>query len=364
MISANQTMAVVNDNYWMLELAFVIFATWITRKSLSKTIKKLHRRFLKTENAWDDCFIKAIKTPIFFLTVTLGFTFACEIIYNEFNIHILSYASSIRNLILIGAISWFFNNFVKRYQQYYIENKLAYKKRIDRATVDTIATITLIVIYIVAGLTILQVLGFNISGLLALGGVGGIAVGFAAKDLLSNFFGGLMIYFDRPFQIGDWIRSNDKEIEGTVDKIGWRQTKVITFDKRPIYIPNSVFSTIVVENPSRMTHRRIYETIGVRYEDLKKLDKITKEITKYLEDHEEIDNSQTLIVNVNKFSDSSIDFFIYCLTRTTEWISFHSIKQEILLNIAKIIAKNKAEIAFPTSTVHLEQNDIVKGLKK
>ena len=90
---------------------------------------------------------------------------------------------------------------------------------------------------------------------------------FAAKDLLANFFGGLTIYLDRPFAVGDWIRSPDREIEGTVERIGWRLTLIRTFDKRPLYIPNAVFTTIAVENPSRMHNRRIYETIGIRYDD-------------------------------------------------------------------------------------------------
>ncbi|MBL6664394.1 MAG: mechanosensitive ion channel family protein [Rickettsiales bacterium] len=267
----------------------------------------------------------------------------------------LSYASDVRSLVIIISIAWFFNNFVKTYQDFYLRNKLPHRKKIDRATVDTVTTITLIFIYVVTGLSVLQLLGFNISGILALGGAGGIAIGFAAKDLLSNFFGGLMIYFDRPFQVGDWIRSSDKEIEGDVIKIGWRQTQVLTFDKRPIYIPNSVFSTIVVQNPSRMTHRRIRETFGVRYEDVSKLEKITKEVKEYLIKHKEIDENQTLIVNVNEFSNSSIDFFVYTFTHTTNWVKYHEVKQEILLAIAKIIEKNGAEIAFPTSTIHLDQ---------
>lgn len=346
---------IFNENYWLGEIIIILLLTWISRKLLSQSIKKLHRKFLKTQTAWDDCIIKAIKNPIFFLTISLGLTFCAEILYHEFETHMLSYASDVRSLVIIISIAWFFNNFVKTYQDFYLRNKLPHRKKIDRATVDTVTTITLIFIYVVTGLSVLQLLGFNISGILALGGAGGIAIGFAAKDLLSNFFGGLMIYFDRPFQVGDWIRSSDKEIEGDVIKIGWRQTQVLTFDKRPIYIPNSVFSTIVVQNPSRMTHRRIRETFGVRYEDVSKLEKITKEVKEYLIKHKEIDENQTLIVNVNEFSNSSIDFFVYTFTHTTNWVKYHEVKQEILLAIAKIIEKNGAEIAFPTSTIHLDQ---------
>jgi MscS family membrane protein len=94
-------------------------------------------------------------------------------------------------------------------------------------------------------------------------------MGFAAKDMLSNIFGGLMLQMDRPFSTGDWIRSS--QFEGTVEKIGWRMTRIRTFSKNPIYIPNSIFASIPIETPSRMTNRRINEVIGIRYDDIAKI---------------------------------------------------------------------------------------------
>jgi MscS family membrane protein len=204
----------------------------------------------------------------------------------------------------------------------------------------------------------LQTLGFSISGVLAFGGVGGIAVGFAAKDLLANFFGGLMVYLDKPFKVGDWIRSPDKELEGTVEEIGWRQTRIRTFSKRPIYVPNSIFMSIIVENPSRMSHRRIYETIGLRYNDIAVVDDIVKDVKKMLISHNEIDTNQTMIVNFNEFSESSVDFFIYTFTKTTNWLKFHEVKHEILLKVYEIIEKHNADVAFPTRELHVENSEI------
>ena len=163
-----------------------------------------------------------------------------------------------------------------------------------------------------------------------------------------------MIYLDRPFSVGDWIRSPDQNIEGTVENIGWRLSRIRTFDKRPLYIPNSTFARISVENPSRMTNRRIYETIGLRYEDINKVDSILKEITTMLQTHPDIDTGQTLMVNFTTFAASSLDFFVYTFTKTTNWQEFHRVKQDVLLKIADIISKHGAEIAFPTRTLHLE----------
>jgi MscS family membrane protein len=178
-----------------------------------------------------------------------------------------------------------------------------------------------------------------------------LAVGFAAQDLLSNFFGGLIIYLDRPFTLGDWIRSPDREIEGTVESIGWRVTVVRTFDKRPLYIPNSLFTTLTVENPSRMTNRRIKETIGIRYQDAEKMGVIVADVKAMLESHEEIDSSLTLIVNFNTYAASSLDFFIYTFTKTTNWIKYHEIKQDVMLRVIEIVHTHGADFAFPTTTL-------------
>ena len=164
-----------------------------------------------------------------------------------------------------------------------------------------------------------------------------------------------MLYLDQPFKVGDWVRSPDKEIEGTVEDIGWRLTRIRTFDKRPLYIPNSIFNSISVENPSRMLNRRIYETVGIRYDDIDKMDKIVDDVRRMLREHPEIDQHQTLIVNFNTFSASSVDFFIYTFTKTTEWVRYHEIKQDVLLKVSHIISMHGSEIAFPTSTVHVPE---------
>jgi MscS family membrane protein len=166
-----------------------------------------------------------------------------------------------------------------------------------------------------------------------------------------------MVYLDRPFKVGDWIRSPDKEIEGTVEEIGWRQTRIRTFSKRPIYVPNSIFMNIIVENPSRMSHRRIYETMGLRYKDISVVNDIVKEVKQMLLSHKEIDTNQTMIVNFNEFSESSVDFFIYTFTKTTNWVRFHEVKHEVLLKVYEIVEKHDADLAFPTRVLQVENND-------
>jgi len=138
-----------------------------------------------------------------------------------------------------------------------------------------------------------------------------------------------------------------------VEYIGWRHTRVRAFNKNPIYVPNALFTTIVVENPTRMTHRRIKETIGVRYADFDSVAAIVADVKAMLRAHPDIDSTTTLIVNFNQYGASSLDIFVYTFTRTVDWTAYHAIKQDVLLKIGAVIRAHGAEIAFPTQTVHL-----------
>ena len=337
-------------NTWVIQVFVVIFMALLFDFIQRGLLKRLHRKLETTRNPWDDALIQSALRPLSALIWIVGITFAADIIAAKTQAPLFEAVAPLRHVGIIATLAWFLIRLVSNMQQSIIERGMASGEPYDRSTADAIGKLTRASILITSALVILQTLGFSVSGVLALGG---IAIGFAARDLLANFFGGLMLYMDRPFSVGDWIRSPDREIEGTVESIGWRLTVIRSFSKRPIYVPNSVFSTIAVENPSRMTHRRIKETIGIRYDDADKMGSIVESVETMLKQHPEIDSSQTLMVNFNSFAPSSLDFFIYTFTHTTNWVKYHAIKQDVLLQIEKIIRDAGAEIAFPTSTVHV-----------
>ena len=338
---------------WILNVFAVIFIALLFDFMQRKIFRRLQTQLEKTPNLWDDAFIHSIIKPLSLLIWISGFAVAVEIAK-------LEYAFKIFEVGIIIVISWTLIRFISFVEVNIIEQQNIKGTTVDRTTADAISQLLRVSVIITSLLVGLQTLGFNISAILAFGGIGGIAVGFAAKDLLANFFGGLMIYLDRPFSVGDWIRSPDRDIEGTVEKIGWRLTLIRTFDKRPLYIPNSMFASISVENPSRMTHRRIYETIGVRYADGKHLPAIVNDIKEMLLNHPEIDSKQTLMVSFNQFAASSLNFFVYTFTKTTNWIKFHEVKQDVLFKITQIVESHGAQMAFPTSTIHIENEALLK----
>ena len=334
----------------LLEVFTIVFATMVVNYFSRKFFDRVERSTRQSPTVWDDALLNSVRKPLSLLIWVLGFSWAAELISveAEADTALTLMIEPVRYLAVVGLFTFFLNRFIRECENGFIKNGA------DLTTAHAVGKLLRISVFITAALTVLQTLGISISGILAFGGVGGIAVGFAAKDILANFFGGLMIYLDRPFAVGDWIRSPDREIEGTVELIGWRLTVIRTFDSRPLYIPNLVFASIALENPSRMRNRRIYETIGVRYADVAKVKQIVDDVRSLLQNHEEIDPQRTLIVNLNGFAPSSLDFFVYTFTKTTDWVKFHGIKERILLEIYAIVESHGAELAFPTSTIQIE----------
>ena len=345
------------DNVWGTYVFAVVLATLLARLLAKLAFDRLAKQLQRTRNLYDDAVLDAARKPIGLGIWSFGILFAAEIAGRDSESELFDAIGAMRDVVAIALLAWFAVRFIT-----YVENHLAErddgdeedgKEPVDRTTLAVISKLLRASVLITALLMALQSLGFSIAGVLAFGGLGGLAVGFAARDLLANFFGALMIFLDRPFEVGDWVRSPDREIEGTVEEIGWRLTRIRTFDQRPLYVPNSAFTTLTVENPSRMRNRRIYEIVGIRYDDLAALQPIVDGIRAMLREHDEIDTSRTLIVNFLNFGASSLDIMVYTFTKTTEWVHFHVVKEDVLLRIAGIVEGHGAEMAFPTQTLHV-----------
>lgn len=339
------------ENTWIAQVFAVVFLTVILNFILRVVLSKFKKKFENTKNVWDDAVLLAVRKPLALLVWVIGLSIAIEIIQGIAPSEIFEYTGIVRRIAVILLLMMFLIQLIKNVEETFLQKTKKSEIEADEITIRVLGRLFRLSVMITAGLVILQTLGISVTGVVAFGGIGGIAIGFAAQDLLANFFGGLIIYLDRPFSVGDWVRSPDRDIEGTVEDIGWRVTIIRTFDKRPLYVPNSIFTKISVENPSRMLNRRIYETIGLRYSDASKVGEIIAAVKSMLEKHEEIDTKTTLIVNFNSMGASSLDFFVYTFTKTTDWVHYHEVKQDVLLKIIDIIHGHDADIAFPTTTL-------------
>lgn len=339
---------------WLPQVFTVVVAIVAINIVIYYVFRRIEKITKHTSTVWDDALFRALRKPLTVVLWVVGVAFAAEIVHKHTGAPIFDFVIPTRNVVVIFSLAWFLLRLIHNATRNIVSTREAAGETVDYTTVDALSKLGRFSIIIIAALVMLQTLGFSIAGLLTFGGIGGIAVGFAAKDILANFFGGLTIYLDRPFVVGEWIRSPDKEIEGTVEYIGWRHTRVRAFNKNPIYVPNALFTNIVVENPTRMTNRRIKEIVGIRYDDMAKMSPIVADVKAMLKSHPDIDTSQTLIVNFNSFGPSSLDIFVYTFTKTREWIRYHEVKQDVLLKVADIIARHGAEIAFPTRTLHID----------
>lgn len=344
------------ENHWKLNVFLIILATAAISLLARLVLAQLKKQLKKTDTVWDDAALDAASGPLRALIWVLGINLACHLISQHSSAEIFKYASTVREIIVIFIFSWFLMRFVRNVEKELL-NPTAGKEAVDATSAHAISKLVRISIGITATLILVEKLGYSVAGVMAFGGIGGIAIGFAAKDLLANFFGGLMIFLDRPFSIGDWVRSPDREIEGTVEHIGWRQTRIRTLEKRPLYVPNSMFASIAVENPSRMTHRRIRETLGLRYTDREKMGAITEKVRSMLESNTHIDKSQGIVVSFTLCNASSLDFLVNAFTTVTDGNEFAKVKQEVLLRIMEIVQAEGADFAFPTQTLHVAGND-------
>lgn len=339
---------------WLVQVILValvaVLANFISH-FLLRHAEKLTRL---TSSVWDDALVQAAKRPLPVVIWVFAIAIVATIVGEKSQATLFGFVPQFRDVGIVVCFAWFLIRLIRNVARNVVVIREKAGEEVDRTTLGALSKLAHFTVVVITGLMVMQTLGFSISGILAAGGIGGLALGFAAKDLLANFFGGLTIYLDRPFSVGDWIRSPDKQIEGTVEYISWRHTRVRGFNKNPIYVPNALFTNIVVENPSRMTNRRIKETIGIRYEDIGVMGTIVADVKTMLQNHPEIDTNQTLIVNFNTFGPSSLDFFIYTFTKTKVWTHYHEVKQDVLLKVAAIIDRHGAQIAFPTRTLHIE----------
>ncbi|EMI5491585.1 mechanosensitive ion channel family protein [Providencia stuartii] len=322
----------------------VFLAIFIVFEMLSKRHKHKHKR--------KSILIHVIQTAVLCGIVVVAAQYV-DMAATDFDLTFIS--TPLVNFITVALIAVILMR--KLFQLANRLEKAQIKKGSDPTSARIIARVFKTATFVVIILLFGEHFGMSLSGLMAFGGIGGIAIGMAGKDILSNFFSGIMLYFDRPFNIGDWVSSPDRNIEGTVVEIGWRITKIITFDHRPLYIPNSVFSSISVENPGRMTNRRIKTAIGLRYEDADKIGVIVSDIRTMLQQDPSIDTGQTLLVYFDEFADSSLNIMVYCFTKTTVWAEWLAAQQGVYLKIIDIVKQHGADFAFPSQTLYMEKNN-------
>lgn len=342
-----------------LDIFVVVLATAALDLLTRVLLAWFGRRTRHTPNIWDDAVYYSFNGPLQGVIWVVGLSIAVHHGRPEEGWAWLDYLARVRGVVLVALLVWFLFRLISSVGANALARAAGRDNAIDATTADAIGKLLRISVLITAGLMLMQVFGVSPSALLAFSGVGGIAIGFAARDVLANIFGGLTVYLNRPFSVGDWIRSPDRDIEGVVETIGWRATTVRRFDMRPLYVPNAVFSNVALENPSRMTHRRIMETIALRYDDAAAIPDIVEAVRTMLDNDDAIDSNQVILTYIDSLEDSAIKLLIYCYTYTTDWAEFLAIQQSVLQRVQDTVREYGAAIAYPTTTLHVPDELIV-----
>ncbi|MDR1498836.1 MAG: mechanosensitive ion channel family protein [Rickettsiales bacterium] len=327
----------------------LVFAFGISR-IISILLKKLQERFENTGYISSTALLLTIKAPLHSLIWVM-----CVHRIMRLANHGLIFLYKIKIVLVILVLLWAFFRFISKYISIFVEKKEKEKSNVDYAGIDFIKKLSQVLVLFIATLTCLGKLGMNFQSLMAIGGASGLAVGFAAKDLLANIFATLTLYIDKPFSVGDWISSPDRQIEGDVEEIGWRQTRILTFEKYPVYIANSVFTNIIIENKSRAKSRRILEIIPIRYTDASKLEKIVGRIKEMLKSHSSINHRLTTVVALENISeDTTLNVKLCTFVNMMESISYAEIKQDVLLKTIKIVHDCGCELGYSVKEIILK----------
>lgn len=339
-------------------ILFVIVFNFLFGAALTK----LRARFLNGHQIWAYSFVSALRKPFTYLVWFVALICSVDILASTL-LHI--HLTNIHLLISIGIIlsfGWFLLRWNNKIVQNIMEMSQTHKISLTPSKLDLISKLATICVIFITIFLLMDATGRNMQTLIAFGGIGGLALAFASQQMIANFFGGVMVYITQPFTIGEWVNIPEKQIEGHIEEIGWYLTRIRNFEKRPIYVPNSIFTQNIVITPSRMSHERFYQIIGIRYSDINAAKTIIENIKQMLMQHPAIDHHLSFDAFLKSFGQTALDIEVSAYIPFISTTRLSAVKQDILLQIANIISAAGAEIATPVNVLE-QYNSLMKKNK-
>ncbi len=332
----------------------ILLGFLFSRKTVDNyIIRRLYLWTKKTKNSYDDKIIEALIKPFNLLFLVLGFYFSLRIIgFKQLagNIDIDSILNQGIEVGLAVVVIWAAYRLSDVYSFFLTRRFSQHDDVLQKQFVPLISRSIKAFIIIVGVLLIIQNMGYSVGSLLTGLGIGGLAVALAAQDTLANFFSSLMLLTDMPFRVGDWVKFD--AVEGVIESIGFRTTRVRTFEKSLITIPNKIFMNTPIENYTMRDRRRIFINLGITYDTPpEKIEEFILGIKAKLKAHNDIHQDFSL-VNLDKFGDFTLNIMVYCFTTTTVWEKFMLIQEDLNLSFLRLAAELKIEFAFPSQTLY------------
>lgn len=343
-----------------LGISLAIFTGfWIFRKIFTKYIFKMFLRYAeRTKFDFDDAILLAFERPLRTLFIVLGLYASLVYFIRQLPLPIDQVATlsvilvKMLRISIILLITWGLYNVTSETSAWLEKLGARLGFQLDKILIPFFSKALRFVLFAFSFTIIAFELNYDVNGIVAGLGLGGLAFALAAQDTLSNLFGGVVILTEKPFTIGDWIET--PSVEGTVEDLTFRSTRVRTFAQSLVTIPNSTLAKEPITNWSRMGKRRITFNLGLTYDTPRhKIERCVHRIREMLRNHPEIDQ-ETLFVHFDQFNDSSLDLFLYFFTKTTDWGEWLRVKEDCNLRILEILEQEGVSVAFPSRSIYVE----------
>jgi MscS family membrane protein len=339
---------------WQFIAAFICVLVGLMLKRISDFVfkKKIIPLTEKTPFALDTLIATAASKPVGYLFLIAGVACAFAILPLPEKPNVAGFVFSTLKVLVAADILWFLFRLVD-VGAYYLA-KLAERSdsKLDDQLIPLIRKALKATVGIVGAVWLIQLLGYKVSTLLAGLGIGGLAVALALQDTLANFFGSIFIFLDRPFAVGDRIKLGD--VDGVVEDIGFRSTRVRTLPATLVSIPNKTVANATIDNLSKMPKRRVKQVVGVTYDTAaEQMEQAVAAIREIVETDEGVDE-ESITVCFTEFADSSLNILVCYFTKDVAYAEHAATRERINLAIMRKLSDMGLSMAFPTRTVHFE----------
>jgi MscS family membrane protein len=346
---------ILSSTVWDIPVAnlvaavIIFFLILLFRKLFTKIVLVFIQQMTKkTETYYDDRVISALKDPIRFAFVIIALHVFFLLIFKE-----TDFIVKLLDTLIVYTVFWAILAIVEALRGMIYSTTAKFNPDLSKEMGNFIIAIFKILIGGIGLAAILTVWGINVTALIASLGLGGLAFALAAKDAASNLFGSFALLADKSIRIGEWVKVGG--VEGVVEDVGMRTTKIRSFQKTLITVPNQLVANQPIENFSRRGIRRIKMHIGLTYGTTsKQIVAIKNEIEQMLRAHEGISQKDSLMVYFDSFGDSSLNIFIYTFTATANWAKYLEVKEDIHIKIMQIVENNGSSFAFPSQSIYVE----------
>ncbi|MFQ5571224.1 MAG: mechanosensitive ion channel family protein [Rhodothermales bacterium] len=339
---------------WRLIAAFLlIFLGFLSRRVLTAFFNGfLKRRVGKTSVLWDDDLIELIPSPAALIVkVLLAYGAAAVLVLPEQPVNIRSFVFQGLLVALAVAVTWVVFRLLDVLGRVMERAAAKTETRLDDQLIPLMRKTLKVFLAVIVAISVVQELGYSVTSLIASLGIGGLALALAARDTVANFFGSLVVFTDQPFHVGDWVEFGS--VEGVVEEVGMRTTRVRRFDQSLATVPNQTFTNTTLVNHSKRPKRRLKLTVGLSYETTPdQLRAFVEAVRDVLQQHPALDPDSNAVY-FNEYGDSSLNVMVQSFTRSTEWADFMNAQEDIMLRIMQLVEEHMLEMAFPTRTVYL-----------